>query len=185
MVDHSTLTDPELHEPKGASTATSGQVYAANGSGSGAWAKPFKYVSVASAYSTGSPYAYSATTSEAVLNPTTSTITSSQFTVQTSPNFRLRYDGVETLYAKVYVNASYTHAGGADRDLELAVYKNGSVITNSRVIETSPNNHYTTVTLIYDITMATSDYIEIFGKGSASYTANFVKFYTSIEGHVV
>lgn len=185
MVDHSTLTDPELHEPKGASTATSGQVYAANGSGSGVWAKPFKYVSVATGYSTGSPYAYSATTTEAVLNPTTSTITSSQFTVQTSPNFRLRYDGTETLYAKVYVNASYTHAGGANRDLELVVYKNGSAIANSRVIEATPTGDYHTITLIYDTAMATNDYIEIFGKGSASYTANFVKFYTSIEGHVV
>jgi len=38
-VQHSALTDPELHEPKGASTATSGQVYVANGSGSGTWKK--------------------------------------------------------------------------------------------------------------------------------------------------
>lgn len=37
---HSTLTDPELHEPKGVSTATAGEVYLANGSGSGTWATP-------------------------------------------------------------------------------------------------------------------------------------------------
>ena len=36
-VNHSALTDPYLHEPKGASTASSGDVYVANGSGSGAW----------------------------------------------------------------------------------------------------------------------------------------------------
>ena len=36
-VEHSTLTGNELHEPKGASTALSGQVYVANGAGSGAW----------------------------------------------------------------------------------------------------------------------------------------------------
>ena len=34
---HSTLTDPELHEPKGVSTATSGRVYVSNGAGSGSW----------------------------------------------------------------------------------------------------------------------------------------------------
>lgn len=34
---HSTITDPDLHEPKGASTASAGQVYLANGSGSGTW----------------------------------------------------------------------------------------------------------------------------------------------------
>lgn len=36
-INHSALTDPYLHEPKGAATATSGQVYVANGSGSGTW----------------------------------------------------------------------------------------------------------------------------------------------------
>lgn len=36
-VQHSTLTDPNLHEPKGASTAAADQLYRANGSGSGTW----------------------------------------------------------------------------------------------------------------------------------------------------
>ena len=36
-VNHSTLTDPFLHEPKGVAAASSGDVYLANGSGSGAW----------------------------------------------------------------------------------------------------------------------------------------------------
>jgi hypothetical protein len=34
------LTDPQLHEPKGVSTAASGKVYRANGSGSGVWVFP-------------------------------------------------------------------------------------------------------------------------------------------------
>lgn len=37
MAQHKDLTGAELHEPKGVETATSGQVYVANGSGSGAW----------------------------------------------------------------------------------------------------------------------------------------------------
>jgi len=36
-IAHSALTDPNLHEPKGVSTAATGTVYRANGSGSGAW----------------------------------------------------------------------------------------------------------------------------------------------------
>jgi hypothetical protein len=36
-VQHSTLSDPNLHEPKGASTAAANTAYLANGSGSGAW----------------------------------------------------------------------------------------------------------------------------------------------------
>lgn len=34
---HSTLTGSDLHEPKGIGSATSGQVYISNGSGSGTW----------------------------------------------------------------------------------------------------------------------------------------------------
>jgi len=36
-VTHSSLTGADLHEPKGAATANSEDVYVANGSGSGAW----------------------------------------------------------------------------------------------------------------------------------------------------
>ena len=36
-VNHSTLTDPYLHEPKGVATAASGDVYVADGAGSGTW----------------------------------------------------------------------------------------------------------------------------------------------------
>lgn len=37
MVEHSSITDPYLHEPKGISTAPAGHVYVADGDGSGAW----------------------------------------------------------------------------------------------------------------------------------------------------
>ncbi len=37
MALHSSLTDPNIHEPKGASTANDGEVYVADGAGSGAW----------------------------------------------------------------------------------------------------------------------------------------------------
>lgn len=39
-VQHSALTGSELHEPKGVASASSGQVYIANGSGSGSWTTP-------------------------------------------------------------------------------------------------------------------------------------------------
>lgn len=36
-IQHVNITDPQIHEPKGASTASSGTVYVADGSGSGSW----------------------------------------------------------------------------------------------------------------------------------------------------
>lgn len=40
MALHSALTDPELHEPKGVSTAQEGEAYVADGLGSGSWTIP-------------------------------------------------------------------------------------------------------------------------------------------------
>lgn len=40
MPKHSELTGADLHEPKGIEVATIGQVYIANGSGSGTWQDP-------------------------------------------------------------------------------------------------------------------------------------------------
>jgi microcystin-dependent protein len=37
MTAHKDLIDPDVHEPKGISDATSGQIYMADGAGSGAW----------------------------------------------------------------------------------------------------------------------------------------------------
>ena len=39
MAEHKDLTDPYLHEPKGAAAANSGEVYVANGSGAGVFKK--------------------------------------------------------------------------------------------------------------------------------------------------
>lgn len=39
-LQHKDLPESQLHEPKGASTANSGEIYTANGSGSGTWSPP-------------------------------------------------------------------------------------------------------------------------------------------------
>lgn len=38
-IQHSAITDPNIHEPKGITTASNRQVYKANGSGSGTWTR--------------------------------------------------------------------------------------------------------------------------------------------------
>lgn len=46
MAEHSTLTDPELHEPKGVAAAASGEVYVANGAASGVWTQQKGYFAI-------------------------------------------------------------------------------------------------------------------------------------------
>lgn len=38
-VEHKNIVDPDIHEPKGVSTASASNLYVANGSGSGSWRK--------------------------------------------------------------------------------------------------------------------------------------------------
>jgi hypothetical protein len=37
VISHKNITDPQIHEPKGISAANAGEVYVADGSGSGSW----------------------------------------------------------------------------------------------------------------------------------------------------
>ena len=39
-IQHNIITDPDLHEPKGVSSASAGTIYKANGTGSGSWDYP-------------------------------------------------------------------------------------------------------------------------------------------------
>ncbi len=48
MSEHDSITDPEIHEPKGVSTASEGQVYVADGVGSGTWTNNVNKVSIIS-----------------------------------------------------------------------------------------------------------------------------------------
>jgi hypothetical protein len=36
-VEHSAITDPNIHEPKGIAAATADQIYVSDGAGSGDW----------------------------------------------------------------------------------------------------------------------------------------------------
>ena len=71
-VEHSVLTGSALHEPKGTSTAASGEVYVANGSGTGNWQHIHKHLGATTTFSSSSPYAYSIDTDivEKFLSPT-------------------------------------------------------------------------------------------------------------------
>lgn len=40
MPEHATVTDPDIHQPKGITTASAGDVYTADGASSGAWQAP-------------------------------------------------------------------------------------------------------------------------------------------------
>lgn len=181
-VNHSTLTDPYIHEPKNISTAAAGEIYIADGAGSGDWTQGHRHVGGFIAFSTSSPYAHSTTTTDSALNPTFTLVDNNGFTGLSSPNARLRYDGGETISAAVTFTASIQQSSGGDKQVELALYKNGVELSGSRVVATAATGSWNQLTAAFNTTLATNDYIEVFTKADSSATINFASAYLRING---
>ena len=169
-VNHNTLTDPYLHEPKGASTALAGQIYVADGAGSGDWVENSRIFGGYLTFSTSSPYAHSVTTSDTVLNPTFGVSVNNGFTGLSSPNARLRYDGTAPINGAVQICLSFKNNSGTNRDLELIFRKNGSSLNGGHAIATATSGEWKTLVLSDYGPFSTNDYLEVFIKASASFT---------------
>ena len=181
-VNHNTLTDPYLHEPKGVSTALAGQIYVADGAGSGDWVENSRAFNSYLTFSTGSPYAHSATTSDTVLNPTFTVGVNNGFTGLSAPNARVRYDGAETINAVLDARFSVSQASGTSKDIQLVFFKNGTEVAGSRMIASTTTGDWHIHSLSTTISMSTDDYIEVFVKASASTTVNFASGLLRITG---
>jgi len=165
-VQHNLITGSNLHEPKGVSSATNGTMYVASGSGSGAWEKLTTTSLVLPKgkfyfYNIGSPYTLAHSGSTAKVAP--ATIASGYASLVTeATSARLTYTGPSTAVLKLDYDVSIKQASGADRDIVIAVHRNGSVIAGSEVIMTSVTGdaHQASGSCLYNA--STNDYFEIY-----------------------
>ena len=170
-VNHSTLTDPYLHEPKGVSTASANEVYVANGTGAGAWKTVQKYVNGYVPFDAVTPaYQHSVTTGFTPLNPTFSISEVEGWVGEASPNARLKYTGAETIVTSTNFTISFKNNSGTIRDLEVVFYKNGSVMNGGHIIVSAVSGEWKHATLTDIGTFSTNDYLAIYVKGSAAFT---------------
>lgn len=170
-VNHSTLTDPYLHEPKGVASAGSGAVYVANGSGSGSWTKAHAHINGYLAFDSVTPaYQHSVTTSFTVLNPTFLTTNVDGFSGTSSPNARLVYTGSANLTAFCTFTFNFKNSSGTNRNLETIFYLNGAPMNGGHIINTATAGEWKSATLADTTTLSNNDYIEIFVKADASFT---------------
>ncbi len=182
-VNHNTLTDPYLHEPRGISTAASGDVYVADGAGSGAWTQAHSYVNGYIAFDAVTPaYNHSVTTGFTVLNPTFVISTSLGWTGLSSPNARLRYNGAVDITAAVQLCMSFKNNSGTDRDVEFIFRKNGGVLNGAHAIATAITGEWKTLVISDYGSFSTNDYLEVFLKGSASFTLNVASANLTVLG---
>jgi len=182
-VNHSTLTDPYLHEPKGVAAAASGSVYVADGAGSGDWTKAHSHINGYITFDSVTPaYQHSVTTSFTPLNPTFSTTLADGFTGSATPNARLIYTGTADSNINCTFVCNFKNASGSSRDIEFVFYKNGSVMNGGHVIVTANSGEWKSATLADMTSVSTNDYIEIFVKADASFTLDIAAASLIVHG---
>lgn len=195
-VQHSALTGAELHEPKGVATATADQVYVADGAASGAWQKitntslngissngtadrllvadgsgGFSFQAVPHGrvhfFNTSTPHSVTYPSVYTKVNPTT-TASGMSIEVTEGTNARLTYTGTATRHFHIACDASMRQASGSARDIQIAVYKNGAVISGSEKVQTTTSGTWESIALHADVSLATNDYIEIYIKNNGA-----------------
>lgn len=197
-VQHSALTDPNLHEPKGIASANANEVYVADGSTSGAWEKisPESLLGISGtgaagqfiavdgtgnfilAYSahgsvhyfdgtTGTTVSISAADTYTKANPTTTASGSPSFITE-GTNARLTYTGTASIDLDVVFNVSLDQTSGSNKDVQAALFKNGTKINGSETIVTSKSGEKVIVSSHADVSMSTNDYVEVYVKNNDS-----------------
>lgn len=178
-IQHSAIADPNIHEPKGVAAASSGQVYIANGLGSGAW----RYLPHSHCYydNIGTGTTYTAPTAYTLVNPTTTADTAPHEFTHNSAG-RLTYTGTTTLDVTVEAAITLKHSSASFVDTYFQIYKNGAGVTGCVGVTAALSGNYTHVTMRGHFSMATNDYVEVYTK-SASGNVIVHAISLSVLGH--
>lgn len=183
-VNHSTLTDPYLHEPKGVAAASNGSVYVANGSGSGSWVHAHHYVGGYIPFDAVTPsYQHNVTATLSPLNPTFNISEISGFTAVSTPNARLQYTETESIAATINFTMSLKNNSGSPKQVEFVIYKNGVAIGGAHNIQTAVSGEWATCVLVGQTTLSQNDYIEIWIKAGTAFVLDVASAYLTIAGN--
>lgn len=195
-IEHENIADPYIHEPKDVSTASADEVYVADGAGSGAWSKlPITALEGISSNgadqthvvgdgaggfklqqythgmcyfsNTGTPYTWTYSATYTKIAPTTTT-DGSPVQITEGTDAKLTYTGTVARAAHILAVLSVQQAAGANRDLQFALYKNGSILADSVIIVTSVTGEWNCVSIVGNATLAQNDYIEVYMKNNGA-----------------
>jgi len=162
-VEHSTLGAGEIHEPKGITSASSGQVYIADGANSGEWIKAnpvggWRYTDI------GTGTTFTGPTTYTLMNVAGTTTSVSDFTHNSLG--RLTYTGTSGRHCHAVIDISFKHSTGGGNDCYLSVYKNGSILgtPNAEIVRSANSSNYAHVALHFDDMASTNDYYECYLK---------------------
>lgn len=198
-IEHSDIVDPYVHEPKGISTASEGEIYIADGLGSGAWSPNVPIggdAALAGQYfvsnGTGggswvkdpygfiyfeniiSPYSLTYPATFTKIAPTT-IAPGVSYLVTEGTDSKLTYLGSGEIM-DILCNLSVDQTSGSDRDLQFSIYKNGVHIPGSSAIITTASASKRFISLSAAALLETNDYIECYVKNNGA--SGDVRVYT-------
>ena len=188
-IQHKNISEADLHESKGVSTALVDTLYIADGAGSGAWAKldptqldgittngvagdvigvdgtgNFVFVTAPHGqihfYDLASPSVVTYPSTYTKVSPTT-TASGTQRLMTEGTDAKLTYTGTPTIPLTVSYSVSLDQASGADRDVVVALFKNG-VLADARAVATTQTGKKVNLNGTMTFSAATNDYFEIY-----------------------
>ena len=77
---------------------------------------------------------------------------------------------------------SIDQTSGANRDVEVQIYKNGSGITGAQSIVTTSASSKEQISFMFPVSLATNDYIEAYAKISGSGDVRVYAFFLALVG---
>jgi hypothetical protein len=81
---------------------------------------------------------------------------------------RITYTGTTTQVLTINAALSINPATGTNQNIQAYLYKNGTAIAGSRIESIISTGVYLAVPLVYQVSMATNDYIEIYVQNSTA-----------------
>ena len=122
----------------------------------------------------GQVYMQGNATATVIASTATPVLVAGTWTVDMSTNAncttagRITYTGTTTQILTINAALSLDPASGSNQNLQVYLYKNGSAIAGSRIEAKVNNGEHLAVPLVYQISMATNDYIEIYVQNSTA-----------------
>lgn len=162
MPTHSSLTGSDLHEPKGAAAANAGDIYIADGVGSGSW-KPITPHGSWAYDAVGTGTTFTTPTSYTLINVVGVTTHLKDFT--NNALGRLTYTGAPSKHITLTFSCTLKHSVGAGQDILFRVYKNGVATSNIYAMSADSVNYHN-MNMVHDEVAVTNDYFEVFVEAS-------------------
>lgn len=179
-VNHSTLTDPYLHEPKGVASAGAGELYYANGTGSGSWLPSHVHCTADAGFNTAGVASVSVSTAQTPIVPT------SGYTLYNNEGFQLiaagaltgsglEYTGSPDIHVDIVATFSVKQSSGGNAQLQFYINDDpftSTGIPGSKSIITSTSGDWHQVTCFAQKTLSQYDqfFVEVISDISATVT---------------